>query len=193
MRSMPGAMPPCGGAPYWKARYMPPNFFSSIILAIAREREGLLHDVGTMVADRAGRQFDAVANDVILKGLDRRGSSLDRPDRAPETPRDRNLASRKGCARSRFSSRPRSIRTSENRRSSRIRRRPFSIARAHGRSRSRAAPASFAPFRLLSQAKKTASPALRPALSAILPLHFGGKKLGDRPFAGELARLRLRR
>ena len=25
MRSTPGAMPPCGGAPYWKARYMPPN------------------------------------------------------------------------------------------------------------------------------------------------------------------------
>ena len=29
MRSTPGAMPPCGGAPYWKARYMPPNRSSS--------------------------------------------------------------------------------------------------------------------------------------------------------------------
>ncbi len=25
MRSTPAAMPPCGGAPYWNARYMPPN------------------------------------------------------------------------------------------------------------------------------------------------------------------------
>ena len=25
MRSMPGAMPPCGGAPYWKRVSMPPN------------------------------------------------------------------------------------------------------------------------------------------------------------------------
>ena len=28
-RSMPAAMPPCGGAPYWKARYMPPKRCSS--------------------------------------------------------------------------------------------------------------------------------------------------------------------
>ena len=31
MRSTPGAMPPWGGAPYWKARYMPPNFSSSTL------------------------------------------------------------------------------------------------------------------------------------------------------------------
>src|SRR3546814_10225292 len=35
-------------------------------LAIARDLERLVHDVGAVVPDRARRQFDAVADDVIL-------------------------------------------------------------------------------------------------------------------------------
>ncbi len=70
MRSMPGAMPPCGGAPSESARSMPPNFSSSTFSRIAGDREGLAHHVGPVVADRAGRQLDAVADDVVLKRLD---------------------------------------------------------------------------------------------------------------------------
>ena len=39
-------------------------------LRIARDFERLVHDVGTMVADRARRQFDAVTDDVILPRQD---------------------------------------------------------------------------------------------------------------------------
>ncbi len=64
-------MPPCGGAPYWKARYMPPNFSSSTSLVVARDREGLPHDVRAVVADRAGGHLVAVADDVVLVGRER--------------------------------------------------------------------------------------------------------------------------
>ena len=71
MRSTPGAMPPCGGAPYCSARSMPPNFASSSFVGVAGDGEGLPHDLRQMVADRAGRQLDAVADDVVLDRLDR--------------------------------------------------------------------------------------------------------------------------
>ena len=71
MRSMPGAMPPCGGAPSESACSMPPNFFSSTSLVVAGDREGLFHDFRAVITDRARRQFDAVADDVVLDRLDR--------------------------------------------------------------------------------------------------------------------------
>ena len=38
---------------------------------IAGDRKGLVHDVGAMIADRARRQLDAVADDVVLERVDR--------------------------------------------------------------------------------------------------------------------------
>ena len=70
MRSMPGAMPPCGGAPSDSACSMPPNFCSSTLLVVAGDGERLLHHVGTVIADRAGGQLHAVADDVVLDRLD---------------------------------------------------------------------------------------------------------------------------
>src|SRR3984893_18716886 len=46
------------------------EFFEQRILAIAGECEGLRHDVRPMVSYRAGGKLDAVADDVILNGLD---------------------------------------------------------------------------------------------------------------------------
>ena len=47
---------------------MPPNFCSSTSSSIAGDLEGLAHDVGPVVADGAGRQLDAVADDIVLEG-----------------------------------------------------------------------------------------------------------------------------
>src|ERR1041385_1463822 len=44
-----------------------------LLAAIAGDLEGLVHDVGTVVPDRAARQLDPVADDVVLVGLDRQG------------------------------------------------------------------------------------------------------------------------
>src|SRR5208283_304099 len=46
------------------------EFLQKHILAIAREREGLFHNVRAMVPDRTGRKLHAIADDVILKSLD---------------------------------------------------------------------------------------------------------------------------
>ena len=70
MRSMPGAEPPCGGAPNLKALIMPEKFVSTSSLRIAGDLERLVHDVGAVVADRARAQLHAVADDVILPGED---------------------------------------------------------------------------------------------------------------------------
>ena len=68
MRSMPGAEPPCGGAPYLNALSMPPKRDFDLGRRIAGDRKGLVHDVRAMVADRARRQLDPVADDVVLVG-----------------------------------------------------------------------------------------------------------------------------
>ena len=46
------------------------EFLQKDILVIAREREGLFHNVWAMVPDRTGRKLHAIADDVILKRLD---------------------------------------------------------------------------------------------------------------------------
>ena len=52
------------------------EFFEQHILAIARESESLLHNVGAVVPDRPRRQLDAIADNVILKRLDREDGFL---------------------------------------------------------------------------------------------------------------------
>src|SRR5271166_1137478 len=47
------------------------EFLQKHFFAVARDLERLLHDVGAMVADRPRRQFDSVADDVVLERLDR--------------------------------------------------------------------------------------------------------------------------
>ena len=71
MRSMPGAEPPCGGAPNLNGVEHAAEPRLDLGRRIARDRERLVHDVGPVVADRARRQFDAVADDVVLERLDR--------------------------------------------------------------------------------------------------------------------------
>ena len=45
--------------------------------------EGLVHDVRAVVADRAARQLDAVADDVVLEGLDRQRIAASPAPRSP--------------------------------------------------------------------------------------------------------------
>ena len=45
---------------------MPPNFSSTTSGTVAGDLEGLVHDLRLVVPDRARRQFDAVADDVVL-------------------------------------------------------------------------------------------------------------------------------
>ena len=52
MRSMPGAMPPCGGAPQRERAQHAAEFLLERVLAVAGHGEGFPHDVGTMIADR---------------------------------------------------------------------------------------------------------------------------------------------
>ncbi len=70
MRSMPGAEPPCGGAPYLNAPIMPGKLVSTSSRRVAGDLERLVHDVRAVVADRARAQLHAVADDVILPGED---------------------------------------------------------------------------------------------------------------------------
>ena len=46
------------------------------LLAVARNAEGLVHDLGLVVADGAGADLEAVANHVVLIGLERESASL---------------------------------------------------------------------------------------------------------------------
>ena len=48
----------------------PAELFVDAFLAVAGDPEGLVHDFRAVVADRAGGQFDAVADDVVLPGQD---------------------------------------------------------------------------------------------------------------------------
>ena len=47
------------------------EFLLQHFLRIAGDGEGLLHHLGAMITDGAGRQFDAVADDVVLDRLNR--------------------------------------------------------------------------------------------------------------------------
>ncbi len=105
---------------------MPPNFVSSTSSPIAGDGEGLLHHLGTMVADRARRQLDAVADDVVLERRDAEDRLLVASVERQEGVDGRSSASRTGCGRSRSSSPPRSTHTSGSRRSSRTRSAPSS-------------------------------------------------------------------
>ena len=67
---MPGAEPPCGGAPNLKRVQHAAEAALDLLAPIAGDLEGLVHDVRPVVADRAGRQLDAVADDVVLERLD---------------------------------------------------------------------------------------------------------------------------
>ncbi len=86
-----------------------------VLLAIARDLERLHHRFRLVVADTAGGDLVAVADDVVLERLD--GQRV-LPVAAP---RGRPAASRTGCARSRPSSPSRHTRTSGSRRSRRVR------------------------------------------------------------------------
>src|SRR5579872_6016358 len=68
MRSIPGAMRPC--AERQRAQHAAELRFEHVF-RIVRDRERLLHHIGAMVADRAGRQLHAVADDVVLNGPQR--------------------------------------------------------------------------------------------------------------------------
>jgi hypothetical protein len=84
-------MPPCGGAPNLNALIMPAKFAVHVLLAVPGDLERLVHDVRAMVPDRARRQLDAVADDVILPGEDiERILGLSAPPARP-------AASRTGC------------------------------------------------------------------------------------------------
>ena len=140
-----------------------------------------------MVADRARRQFDAVADDVVLERLQPEDGVLVVGVSARNSSRP-SSASRTGCGRSRSSSPPRSTRTSENRRSSRTRSASFSRQSELAPRWVRAAPASLAARSGLSAAKNTASPAVDASpLRRSRCCALGGKELGNRTLAGESA------
>src|SRR5262249_55807425 len=58
-----------GGAERQRTKHAP-EFLLQHILAIAGDGKGLLHHVGTVISDRTRRQFDTVADDVVLDRLE---------------------------------------------------------------------------------------------------------------------------
>ena len=66
-RSMPSAMPPCGGAPYSNASRMAPNLLAHALERLALEREAALEQVAPMDPDRAATELPAVEREVVLE------------------------------------------------------------------------------------------------------------------------------
>ena len=66
-RSMPSAMPPCGGAPYSNASSTAPNLACSRLGAMALERERARQQVVAVNSDRSATQLPAVEHQVVLE------------------------------------------------------------------------------------------------------------------------------
>ena len=157
------------------------EFLDQHFLAIARDLERLLHDLGAVVADRAGRQLHAVADDVVLIG-----ENVERVLRLQRL-HARPAAWRRDCARNRSSCPRRSTHTSGNRRSSRTRTRPSSTDPAHCRRECAPCPRALRRRSSSPAEKNTASPAFTLAFAAMAACTFGGDEFGDRPLADERA------
>ena len=174
MRSMPGAEPPCGGAPNLKALIMPAKLVSTSSLRVAGDLERLVHDVRAVVPDRARAQLDAVADDVVLPGEDvERVLGLQRLQLA--------LRHREGVvAEVDLLLRPRHIRTSGSRRSSRSGTRPARSGRAARRRGCAPRRRAWPPRASLPAAKKMPSSGPRPIASAERVHALLAVVLGDR-------------
>ena len=84
-RSMPSAIPPCGGAPYSKASRTAPNLLAHPLERLALEQEAALEQVAPMDPDRPAAELPAVEREVVLERagpagrIVRRRSGRDRP------------------------------------------------------------------------------------------------------------------
>ena len=154
---------------------MPPNL-DQHVLAIAGDLEGLVHDLGAMVADRAGRQLHAVADDVVLERLDVSGSCVSSASMPPWGME--NGLWLKSILSSSFHSYIGKSVIQQNLKTS-----VFDQAELVADPKSRAMPANLAAAVFSPAEKNTASPALTPALAAMAACTCGRDELGDRPLA----------
>ena len=70
-RSMPDAMPPCGGAPIASASSRKPNFERCSSGEMFEQAEDLRLQLGLVDPERAARELDAVADEVVRDRLRR--------------------------------------------------------------------------------------------------------------------------
>ena len=77
-RSMPSAMPPCGGAPYSNASRTAPNFSRIPSTRLALQQEAALEQVAPMDPDRAAAELPAVEREVVLERAGPAGRVLGR-------------------------------------------------------------------------------------------------------------------
>ncbi len=78
-RSMPGAMPPWGGAPYWESLENVAEAFSLRLLVDAEQGKHSCLNVWPVDADGAGRPLSSVADDVVAVRVDFAGVCVEQP------------------------------------------------------------------------------------------------------------------
>ena len=147
--------------------------------------ERLVHDVGPVVADRAARQLDAVADDVVLVGLDRQ--RILRLQRVEPALRHRErVVAEVDLARS-----PRPARTTGSRRSSRTGRRSSRPDRAPSPSWSRSPPASrSAAASRVARRRTPRRPSAAPVASRSAASRGSSEELRDRALGRALGQRR---